>query len=497
MPLPRPAPPTGAAQHGQEHQRHGQGSNQTDNHRQRQELHELPDNAGPEQQRHKHRQRGCGRRNNGPGHATGRLGPGVLYRLPLRQVPVRQLRHNNGAIHQHAGHQDQTEQHHDVEREPHAPDHQDAGEEGTRNRQPHHNRRTRPHGGNHHNQNQHDGGEHVIQQVTENIPDFLGLVHDVADFQRVRQLRSGLINQLTNLGNGLDNVGTRALGDFQHQRRLPIDTSETGGVLEGTLEHGHIAEGDHCVTVHLDRHGHHILDGFDHPGHFQGHAAIAGIQRAGRHQLIVAGYQRSQLIKINAIALQHLGIDHDFQQILPIATNLHFQNFRDRLDGILEPPGDGYQLPLRQGARQTHGQHREQGHVDLVYPGFIRFLGQLGTCCIHFLPHVLKRLVRIKPGIELQHHRGMTFRGGTTHFLDAFKRTQLLLHGPHQQTLGVLRADAIQGHGDIDHGDGDVGVGFLRDGLKRGNTPEQEEQKRQQGGPAAINGCEDQCAHAV
>ena len=91
----------------------------------------------------------------------------------------------------------------------------------------------------------------------------------------------------------------------------------------------------------------------------------------------------------------------------------------------------------------------------------------------------------------------MTFRGGTTHFLDAFKRTQLLLHGPHQQTLGVLRADAIQGHGDIDHGDGDVGVGFLRDGLKRGNTPEQEEQKRQQGGPAAINGCEDQCAHAV
>ena len=497
MPLPRPAPAAGAAQYGQEHQRHGQGSNQADDHREWQELHELPHHARPEQQRHEHRQRGCRRGNNGPGHTAGRLGPGLLDRLPFRQVPVRQLRDHDGAIHQHARYQNQTEQHHDIEREPHAPDHQDPGQERPRNGQPDHHRRTRSHGGDHHNQNQHDGGKHIVQQITEDIAHFLGLIHDVADFKRVRQLRPGLIDQFANLGNGLDNVGARALGHLQHQRRLAIDAGKTGRILEGALEHGHVAKRNDRVAIHLHRHGHHIFDGFDHAGHFKGHAAVAGIEGACSDQLVVAGYEGRQLVKIDAVALQNLGIDHDFQQVFPIAANLHLKHFRNGLDGILEPAGDGDQLPLRQWPGQTDGQHREQGHVDFVHPGLICFLGQLGASRIHFLANILQRFVRIKSGIELQHHRGMPFRGRTPHLLDAFQGTQFLLHGTNKKALGVLRADSVQGHGDIDHRNGDVGVGFLGDGLKRGNPPENQEQQRQQGGPAAVDGGKDQCAHAV
>ena len=427
----RPLATTNAPKHRQKHQCHSQGRNQADQHCHGQEFHELPHHPGPEQQRHKHRQGGGGGSNHRPGHAGCGFYPGLLDRLTITQVSIRQFRHHNGAVYQHAGHQDQAEQYDNVEGEAHAPDHQDAGQEGTGNGQAYQQCRAGAHGGDDHDNHQHNGGQYVVEQVREDVPHFLGLIHDVADFQRLRQPRAGVIKQGPNLLDGFDDVGPGALGHLQHQRRLAVNPGKAGGVFEGTLQHGNVAESHHGIAIHLHGHGHHIFNVLDDPGYFQGHAAIAGIQRAGRHQLIVAGNQLRQLVEINAVAFQHLGIHHDFQQVFPVAAYFHFQYIGNGFNGVLQTAGNGDQLPFRQGAGQADGQHRKQGHVDFMHPGLICLLGQLGAGGVHFFAHILQGFIRVETGVKFQHHRGMAFGGGTAHFLDTFERPQLLFHGAH------------------------------------------------------------------
>ena len=132
-----PATTAHATQNREKNQRHGQRSNQADQHGHRQVFHEFAHHSGPEQQRHEDRKRRRRGGNNRPGHARGCFHPGGFDRLPVRQIPVCQLRHHNGAIHQHARHEDQAEQHDDIERQAHAPDHQDAGQKRPGDGEPH------------------------------------------------------------------------------------------------------------------------------------------------------------------------------------------------------------------------------------------------------------------------------------------------------------------------------------------------------------------------
>ena len=273
-----PATAADTAHDRQEYQRHGKRGNQADQHGHRQVLHELAHHTGPEQQRYEHRERRGGRGNDRPGHARGRFHPGGLNRLTVRQVPICQLRNHNGTVHQHACYKDQAEQHHNVERQAHTPDHQNAGQKRPGDGEPHQHRRAGPHGRDHHDDHQHNGGQHVVEQIREDIAHFLGLVHDEADIEGLRQPGPGLINQGANLLNGFNNVGARALGNFQYQGGLPVDAGEAGRVFEGALQHGHITEGNHSVAVYLNRHRHHIFDGFDYSRHFQRHPTITRVE---------------------------------------------------------------------------------------------------------------------------------------------------------------------------------------------------------------------------
>ncbi len=73
----------------------------------------------------------------------------------------------------------------------------------------------------------------------------------------------------------------------------------------------------------------------------------------------------------------------------------------------------------------------------------------------------------------------MAFGSGAPHLLDTLKGSQLLLHRANQQALPILGADTFQSHGDVDHRDRYVRVGFLGYDLKRCNTPHDQEDKRQ------------------
>ena len=47
--------------------------------------------------------------------------------------------------------------------------------------------------------------------------------------------------------------------------------------------------------------------------------------------------------------------------------------------------------------------------------------GQFAAGGVHLLPYILQGLVRVKTGVEFQHHRGVAFGAGAAHLLDTFQ----------------------------------------------------------------------------
>ena len=292
-----------------------------------------------------------------------------------------------------------------------------------------------------------------------------------------------------------DDIGPGALGDLQHHRRLAIDPGEALRILEGPLECGHVAERHHGIIGDLERHGHDIINGLHHPRHLERHAPGTGIQATGRHQLVVARYPRTEGFVIDAVAVQDLGIHDDFHHILTIAGNINLQNLGNALDLVLEIPGHHNQLFLGKRPGKANGEHREECNVNLVHAGLFSLLGQVGTGDVHLFAHLLKGLIRVKAGIELQQDRGMPLAGGRAHFLNTLQRAQFLLHGADQQPFTVFRTDPFQGHRDVDHGNGDVRISFLRNGLEGHDPGNHQEHQGQDGGPSAVQGRVDETTH--
>src|SRR5690606_11872001 len=95
---------------------------------------------------------------------------------------------------------------------------------------------------------------------------------------------------------------------------------------------------------HLDRHGQHVFEVFDHPRHFHAHAPGAGVQAAGGDQAVVAADQVEQLVVIDAVAVEHLRVDNDFQQVFTVAADFHREHFGDAFDVLFQTSGDIHQL---------------------------------------------------------------------------------------------------------------------------------------------------------
>ena len=138
-----------------------------------------------------------------------------------------------------------------------------------------------------------------------------------------------------------DQVGPGTLGNFQRQGRLPIDAGEPLRVLEGGIDPGDIGKGHHLVAIHLDRHVEYVLQGLDDAGNLDRIASAARIQTPRRHQLIVAADQIEQRSEVDAVAVEHLRVDDDLQQLLAFATDIDLKHFRHPFEGISQATSDG------------------------------------------------------------------------------------------------------------------------------------------------------------
>ena len=292
----------------------------------------------------------------------------------------------------------------------------------------------------------------------------LRLVHDVADLQVRRQHGLRFAHQRLDLLNGVDDVRAAALGNLQHHGRLAIDACITRGVFEGAVNGGDIAKGHHTAVHHLDRHGQHVVEVFDHAGYFHAHTARAGVQAAGGDQAVVAADQIEQLGVVDAVTVEHLRVDDDLQQVFAVAADFHREHFGNAFDVLFQAAGDVDQFGFGNRPGEANRQHREQRHVDFVDGRFFGFLGQFTARGVDFFTHIGQGGFGVKTGIKLKGHRGMAFAGHGAHFLDPFKAAQLLLQRPHQQALGVFRADAFQAYRYVNDRDADIRVGFLGDG---------------------------------
>ncbi len=104
------------AQRRHEDQRHGERGGERGEQRDRQILHELADDAGPEHQRQEGGERG--QRGGRDRHRHPGRGEAVGFALvqPLGHLAIGELGDDDGAVDQHADGEDQAEQHHHVDR---------------------------------------------------------------------------------------------------------------------------------------------------------------------------------------------------------------------------------------------------------------------------------------------------------------------------------------------------------------------------------------------
>ena len=203
------------------------------------------------------------------------------------------------------------------------------------------------------------------------------------------------------------------------------------------------------------------------------------IERTGRDQLIVSRDVFQQLFVSDVVVFNTQRIDDDLQDLVAIAGDVGLQDAGKPLQFIAEMAGELQQRAFGNVSGQRDDEHGEQAGVDFVHDGFVRILGQFALGDIHVFPDVLKGGIGVEPGFELEQHRGVTFTGVGAHLLDALDGLQLLLHGPYQEPLRVLRGDALVGHRDVDNGDIDVGVRFLGNGDVRDGPGDQDQYERQ------------------
>ena len=107
-------------------------------------------------------------------------------------------------------------------------------------------------------------------------------------------------------------------------------------------------------------------------------------------------------------------------------------------------------------------------------------VGQLGLGRVDLLADIGDGRVGVEAGLELQGDAGVALAALGAHLLDPLDGAQLLLHGAHQQALGILGRDAVVGHHHVDDGDVDVRVGLLGDFHVGDGAGDQDQHQRQQ-----------------
>ena len=206
--------------------------------------------------------------------------------------------------------------------------------------------------------------------------------------------------------DGIDCIGADPLLDLQRHDAAAVDPGVSRRVLEGAAHAGDVAQAHDAVALGADRQVQQVVGLVEQARHLDGEVAAPGVERAGRHQPVVAGDGLEQLDLGDAVALQAHQIDDDLQQLLPLAGDVDLQHPGQALDLLLQIPGDGEQRAFWQLPRQRHRQHGKEGDVDLVHRRLVAVLGQLGLGLVDLFADVDQGLVGIEAGLELQHDGG-------------------------------------------------------------------------------------------
>ena len=475
----RPRPAHEGTQRRHEDERHQERRREGRQQGYGQELHELADDAGPEDEGQEGRQRGRRRGDDRPRHALGGQPVGEAAGLALGHLAVGVLGDHDGAVDQHADGEDQRKEHHDVDGEAEGGQHQDAGEKRARDGDPDQTRGAQAERRDDDDHDQNDGADHVVLQFLQHGPDIVGLVLGIGDvnggaYPRLPGGALGLDHAAHRL-DGFDDVLSGALLDLEGQGRTAVEAGKRFGILEGAAHFADVTEPDHGIAVDLDGQGHDVEDGLEKSRHLQGEPSLAGILGAGGDQQVAVAHDVDGVPRRQAVTLHLYRIDEDLDHLVAFAGDLHIEHRGDAFDGILQFTRQLEERALRDIARQRHQDDGEQAEIDFVELGFLGLVGQLALGDVDLLAHVVHGRVGIEPGLEFQGHGAAALAAAGAHFLDPLDDAQFLLHGADEQALGVLRRNAFVLHHHVDDGDVDVGIGFLGN-LHVGDGPGDEDQ---------------------
>ncbi len=449
---------------GQDQEGFQPGEDQQGDHHHRNGNDELADEAGHEHQRHEgddgghHRGRDRTDQFGGPAHR------GLVGFHPLLHVPGDVLADDDGIVHQHPEHHDESEHGDQVDGDPGGIEHEqsrgkDDGQSpgsGEGHRGPQEQQQREEH---QHQPHQAVVGQHAQAQT--------GVGGEVLEGGVGNVLAVALL-QFPQIGmdaiHGLDDIGVGLLHDDEVERRCTHHLVVETGLLQILGHVGHVVEGD-------------TLAPFVGPQNQGAH--VAGLLELAddthrllpfrRHQLatgrveVPAGEQFLDVGHRDAVFLQLGRIDDDPDLGPPITLDLDASDTGNGQQIVLDPVPQPLQFQGAAGRRNRHVDHRDHLAVDFQHRWFAgQIARQAGP--IHGQLHVAH-----DPGavagvrIQFEDDAARAGKGDGGHLVDAVHRFQFLFDGRDDQPFHFLRCGAGIGGVDLYLVEVDVGKGLAID----------------------------------
>ena len=473
----------GLGEHGAERRRENEceehRGRQGDDQRQRQELHELADDARPEQEGREGRDAGHGRGDDRAGHAVGRKLEGGALVHAFRHAPLGELGDDDGIVDEHADGKDQAEQHDHVDRVAHQRQRQDAHQERGGDGEADQQRGAARQCVEDDDEDQDHRDQDMVLQVAQELADHVRLVLAVGDVDGNGQRLLERAGDDFHLVHRVDQVGAGALLDLDGDGGAAVETGDRLGFLEGGADGGEVLRAHDGIGAGDDRQVGDVLDGLDQRGDLDRVAALGALKRAGGDEAVAGIDALDHLVELEPVGGELDGVDDDVDLLVAGALQCAFENAGDFLDAVAQFARGLGEDAFGQVAGQRDDEDREFGNVDLVDGRLVDALRQFAPRVGHLGADVLERVGEIVAGLKLDQHEAAALIGRGAHLLDAGQALHLHLDGAQQKPLRILRRDALIGKAHIDDRDRDVGLGLLRDRLVgQGPRHDQEEQDR-------------------
>ena len=165
---------------------------------------------------------------------------------------VGEFGHHDGAVNQHADGEDKAEQNNHVDGQAHHGEDQNTNQERAWDSQADQTGAAQTQGTDDNDHDQDNGADHIVLQIGQHRANIDRLVLHERNLDARRPFGLMQANDVANLLDGVDDVFTEPLFDFQGNRRPTADPGVGVGVLEGPAHAGDVAQGDNTVAANLD-----------------------------------------------------------------------------------------------------------------------------------------------------------------------------------------------------------------------------------------------------